>query len=376
MNISEQPNSSVIWDKIWEALKQKYANVSEVLSISESDVQRIHEYYKKTRKKDKETRTQMIIYDIVSQIRKENPFFPIELKKVYLISSAFSRVWLTRKKSPNQYRSTVTWKRKISPEEVMREIQNRQHLLLGKVREHGMSQWYAEFARVVNVELGKDKKDYELPLDWKWISKKLGSGDGKNLHSGWWFQALRLSASVRDELVRITTGRPIFMKRVQIRNNSVLRDFMKNFFYDWQKGGNKWWFHIALMQAIRTWNNSAPWLGRQLLPIHLYDSVRQQWLAGILWLKSWHTYVDFLVGMNLPISIWNSPNNTKRLYKKYHEYVLPLLQDILSPEILETDYLIEDNVLKMTQSWMSRWIIWLHIEKAQTIYENMVVQLY
>jgi hypothetical protein len=47
-----------------------------------------------------------------------------------------------------------------------------------------MNHGYAEFAHALNSELEKDKKDYILPVDWKWLSKKLGSGDGKNLYSG------------------------------------------------------------------------------------------------------------------------------------------------------------------------------------------------
>ncbi len=377
MNISEEPNSSLMSDSTREALEQIYANVSEVLSIAESDVQRIHGYYLETRKIDTETRTQMIIYDIVSQIRRENPWFPIELKKVYLISTAFSKAWLTVKKKPNQYRSTLTWKRKFSPEEVIREIQKRQHLLLRKVREHGMSQWYAEFAHTLNAELKKDKKDYEFPVDWKWLSKRLGSSDGRNIYSGWGFQALRLSKSVREELIRLTTGRPVFPTHEAIRNHTELREFIVSSLRVWQTEKRKWWFHTALANTIRLWNSTQESRGDKfILPVHLYNSTRQQWLAGIIWLNGSHTYIDFLVWMNIPISTWSSPNNINRLYKKYAEYLLPLLRDIINPDISPDDYYIQDNVVKITQDGLVRWFLAPHIDRVQEVYENMVIQLY
>ncbi len=339
-------------------------------------LKRIHAYYKETRSTDHTTRTQAIIYDVVSQIRSENPSFPMDLKNVYLISTSFSRAWLTKKKKPNQYRSVISWKRKLTPEEVIQEIQNRQNLLLEKVREHWMGLGYWEFARLVNIELGKDKKDYELPLDWKWLSKKLGSGDGKNLHSGWGFQALRLSSSVRKELIAITTGRPVFMSRDQIRHDRALRDFMIDFFRDWQKEGKKWWFHLALTQSIRIWNkNQEGKKEKSMLPVSLFGSIRQEWLADILWIRSSHGYLDFLTAMNIPISIWSSSVNICRLYKKYEELLLPRLHTMVSKDIQQGDYFIENNVVKLSQSWFSRKSMADNIQKIQDIYEVMVTEL-
>ena len=375
MNIFDFKGDSHNTSKSW-TVAQRYIDIAQSLSISEADVQRIHEYYKKTRKKDKETRTQMIIYDIVSQIRKENPSFSVELKKVYLVSSAFSRAWLTKKKAPNQYRSAITGKRKLSPEEVICEIQKRQLLLLEKVREYGMNHGYAEFAHALNSELEKDKKDYILPVDWKWLSKKLGSGDGKNLYSGWGFQALRLSKNVREELIRITTGRPIFPTHDAIRNNSEFREFIISFLYTWQQEKKKWWFHVALTQAIRTWNaNQDGKKAKFMLPVSLYGSTRQEWLADILWIQSSHGYLDFLVAMNIPISTWTSANNIRRLYKKYEELLLPRLHIMVSKDIQQGDYFIENNVVKMSQNGLVRWCIAPYIDRVQEIYESMLIQL-
>jgi hypothetical protein len=75
----------------------------------------------------------MIIYAIVSQIRKENPSFPIELKKVYLISTAFSQAGLTVKKKPNQYRSKSTGKIKYTAQQAMTIIEDKQDRFLRSV---------------------------------------------------------------------------------------------------------------------------------------------------------------------------------------------------------------------------------------------------
>ena len=58
--------------------------------------------------------------------------------------------------------------------------------------------------------------------------------------------------------------------------------------------------------------------------------------------------------MNIPISTWSSPNNINRLYKKYAEYLLPLLRDIINPDISPDDYYIQDNVVKITQDGLVR----------------------
>jgi hypothetical protein len=330
-------------------------------------------YYVTVRTRDQSTRTQKIIYDALAQIRARERDFPYKLNKAYIISTAFSRAWLTEKKSPNPYISKASWKRKLTPAEVVDLIADRQHALLEQVKIHGMAEGYSSFARAVNVELATTGANHEVPLDWKFLSKRLGDGKGKNLHTGWGFQALRLSRSVRHEMTRVLQARPLYPWKKEIRSCKIFGEYLAYHLEEWQWSEKKWWFHQALAHFIALWNDDEDWWKKYFtLPSAIFPSEHQESLWWILRLQSFWVQ-DFLKALGLPLSTWHFSYDANKYKLQAKKLLMRYLHKEIHPDILPTNFTLRTDMVIWTQEARLKYAWKINISLAQQIYNMRIL---
>lgn len=361
----DTPNLDISSDK-------KIELIAVELGITNECTQEIYARYLELRNYNHERRTQGIFYEIIWDIRKVDPSFPHTLQNLYKITTAFSKQGLTTRKSPNAYTSTLTGRQKMLPNEVIEVIQAHQHLLLQCVRKNWLNLGYGIFAERMNRENTPWDNKKELPIDWKWLSRKLGNGEWKNLHTGWGFQALKLSDDVRQEMTRILQWLPIYPSRLRIRRNKKFLVHCADFLRDWQQQEKNGGFHRALTDAIIQWNNQQALIKNPfMIPVKIFQSDTQESLSSLLGISTFG-HEEILQALSIPISCWNSGYSSHKASLRERTLLIPLFQKELSNDITFRDFSIVRGIVKWSIRAIERYQGRFDFSRAQEIYDSGV----
>jgi hypothetical protein len=314
-------------------------------------------------------RAQQIIYDAVKEVRKWNPNFPYKLSNCYHITTALSKAWLVQKKPPNRYRSKSTGRIKYTAQEVIDIIEQNQKLFYKHVVEDGLSAWYSSFAKVLNNRFSENWSQYELPVDWKWISKKLWDSQGTNLHTWWAFQALRLSSTIKTKLSRILQWLPIYPNVRKIRSCVAFAQWLGDHLKNWQWKRKRWWFHVAVLEYIKIWNADENLGGKYFqLPVALFPNERQESLWNILWLTE-YSASSFLDALWLDSNIWNFRFDTYRDTNTEKKEFIHFVHSKTWIMIWINDFTISQDVIKWIPESIKKYGGKINVIQVQDLYD-------